>query len=460
MLDDGYDEYYNLCSIVSVKNNTLIIADSSDSTQIYFDLKQYKVGDVVKVYKDQEMTEEYKSDDINAFMYYGSSKIVIIKINKAIKGTTPNSSLIGVSQVEDLYTIKEVNGKLNMKLPSGLEISIDGTEVKTGREGIDADVTISNVYAYYDIESVSKLGKTNYYLTSQLAKHQNNVDDFGNFKQQDVFFYGITNFETLVAEHSIMKGSDITRIANANWVESDDDSDGIRDELGHLISQSTFNNIKDFYQILGAKIVSNAYYYIKPLEEKKSVYVTQERESNLGGILTYDEVIYHYENKPNDVYTGKVNVINNFSYSVVVSDTNSNNILDLSMDLAPNLGTFIGGRYPSKYFISVNSIGKFEYNDKTYYADIRGTNNNIQSNYRYDVYTDSKFTKKADFNVIGQSSNGTIVIDYLSFSVGSFDGELYSANGKDKYILEEPSALQSNSYTSLNMILFMEMINS
>ena len=195
---------------------------------------------------------------------------------------------------------------------------------------------------------------TSYYSTTPIAKQNKVADQNGNVKTSITYFYGITNFNDLVADDAIVLGKDIQTKSPA------------------------------FYSIYGPKIINNYYYYVRPLGDKRTVYVTQEISNMSNGQMT--TVDYNYYDASDALYEGNVYEKHIVAFETYIEGGENNAKLDILSGQTSNIIT--------NYLISgathvSGDIYSFEFTDRvtprTFY--FKASANDI--NKRVSLYTSS-----------------------------------------------------------------------
>lgn len=186
-------------------------------------------------------------------------------------------------QYHTTYTMEEQTPSIGGSAETEYKVAENGKVVDTNKS--------APIYAYYD---VSKASDGNNYLTAQLGIKATMPQPDGSFIENIKFYFEAlgddlgsqqSNFNSLVSSGSIMLGKDIVAVAK-----------------GTNNGSEKYSQLRAFYLMLGAKIVTNAYYYVKPLTEVTEAYVSQAIQS----VATSQNVVTYVLKGTNTPYTGEV----------------------------------------------------------------------------------------------------------------------------------------------------------
>ena len=353
-------------------------------------------------------------------------------------------------ELKTTYTVnpasdqKSFTVKFNTETLLGIKLGVKVNQVDVS-EGSSSGLSAGNYrtqnsacYVYYGVESVTRQGERKNYSTKPIAEQNRitTVSDDGseNVSYEVDFYYPLSNFHNLLGS-AIFLGSEIeekyanyktTHALTESYVKIDGDT-----------PTADYDDIYcyNFYTLCGPKIISNNFYYVKPLESKVQAYVIQEQSSDSNGQMTNYEAIYY---TVNGSYTQYINQ----NYITVFSETDytarflsgNNGIPGINELMSDDLAGE-NGNLAKAFLLNVENYatGKYRisYNNVYYYIK---TNANTVVGSVVDIYTDAALTTKAKFNAIAYLVSGTtptqVVLNYSSFMQGASTVQSLYSNGQ------------------------------
>ncbi|MBP3581943.1 MAG: hypothetical protein J6J33_04255, partial [Clostridia bacterium] len=291
----------------------------------------------------------------------------------------------------------------------------------------------SMCYVYYGVDKYN--GK--YYNTNPVGKFVATYDTQGNnigvqsytegghtTYGEYTYFYGLTNFKTLLDGGYIKLGKDITEATNAA-----------------------------FFNLCGPKLISNYFYYVKDLGDASSTtYVFQEEFNSSNGQVVINEQSFTYAINgtykdiddvehtvsANNPHTGKVYIKNNYVYRTEIKDgmtkindlsgwtTNIND--DYKTTASPVEEVTGGWIYKTDdygYFFKMESNAP----GKTYslYLSYNADEDTLTSPLNFTVIT---INEVGSLPTLGQTTTPVrVYYNYLSYAPGNGSGYLLAEDG-------------------------------
>ena len=393
----------------------------------------------VQVDNEWEFTVYAGSLDKKYFFYYdaiysfddSSSKRLDLKTTYTVTPGTDQLSFTVTFQTETILGIKQ-GVKINqVNVSEGSSGGLSAGSYKTQN---------STCYVYYGVDSVTRQGERKNYTTKPIAE-QNKIttvkDGGGEQVNYEVtFYYPLTNFHNLLGK-SIFLGSEIEEKYRTYKTTYNPSDTYVKIIVGET-SESLYDDIYcyNFYTLCGPKIISNSFYYVKPLGEKVQAYVIQEQSSDSNGQMTNYEAIYYVVNGSHtqNIDAGLITTAQETNYTARFL-TNNNTIPGINELMSEELAGE-NGNLAKAFILTVDNYATGKY--RVSYAGIQyyiKTSASTAVGSTVDIYKDAALTQRASFNAIAYQVSGTIptqiVLNYSSFMQGSSTVQkLQSQNGQ------------------------------
>jgi len=347
---------------------------------------------------DNSIPIEYTTiEGANPTLKVGSTECTLItsSLNEFLTITNDEVSISTIAYLTDM----EHTQTIVISNPSGTA-TVEGDTTKEETQ---------DIYVYYDIKQVGDVR----YLSAPIGKRESaGIDEESNINLYTItlYFSEITNFDALLASKAVMLGEDIAKNPA----------------------------VKEFYEALGAKLVLNCYYYVKPLGNPEKILLRQYVQEIQKEPTKEPIIIYTYKDdgtEYNAKTDGPIKYVFNGTTKIVYKAQNGkeisvNGIYDASgtsygsVTSANNRISHIGisdqeiitalsnkGLTPSEYLMK-NVIGNINYSYKIHDYDENG------ACIIYDVYYNgSNYYKITDSILINYGASNNILYLYKYGSI-------------------------------------------
>ena len=363
-----------------------------------------------KLFYNQVNSDVTKDDLFYSLVVDGSNK-TIYKYTK-LSGveevsddfdTTNNRVIKKIQYNTHTYSLVNTHDE---QLNNTIYVQTEGYKTELKYDDEDTSTSEQPVYVYYDVET-SKSGKS--YLTAPLGKLKTIVDiESSTTSYELVWYYG--KFSNLT-QPDLPTGKDAYDTVPTIKVNG---SENII-MLGKDILSSTNTDAINFREYMGARMLSNYYYYVKALGDKTTIRVSQTMESKVSDEKVTIQVPNYKDGSSS--YTGEVveidgpDLIVNFDILSEYLPTQ-----DKSITTAFNLGTLD------------NKVIGSTLNLKTALSNLKITNGSL---YSYKFNTSSGITieiadRSSIINHVNVSNANSSTTSYRTYQLTDVANNTYS----------------------------------